>query len=386
MFVDDRFDEDKQVAIDLYLSGGRADIRSLRERPQRGWTAIRQREQNKEQTALQENRPFNRDNLNKATAALEATEGFLSPDVRIPQPVSSERTWLHHLPDGVKAVFTLASASRLIVGMANGVLENAGCMLHHRYGFPIIPGSALKGIARDAAAILGISSEQIRRIFGNDVGDSAECQGIVAFLDAWASPKPGQFDLELEVLTPHYQNYYNVAGNREAYDTEPPIPSVFPAVSSGISFEFAMILRKSTRGEILGDEVLGIATVCLKHALLHLGVGAKTAVGYGRFEVEADERPHIHVSEDLFPKPIISLSDQLRADWKGKSENTFHLKRLIRALAEIEDDAELAMLFDELMPANHLANFYSVTRYWAAFLREGGKSLLERMHRTLPRQ
>ena len=40
--------------------------------------------------------------------------------------------------------------SRLMVGMANGVMENAGLTLD-RFGLPIIPGSAVKGCARHAA-------------------------------------------------------------------------------------------------------------------------------------------------------------------------------------------------------------------------------------------
>ena len=53
------------------------------------------------------------------------------------------------LPDS--RTFTTKLCSRLIVNSAGGVLENAGLSLHRNLGYPFIPGSAVKGVARHAA-------------------------------------------------------------------------------------------------------------------------------------------------------------------------------------------------------------------------------------------
>ncbi|NQU45088.1 hypothetical protein HQ520_17525, partial [bacterium] len=45
----------------------------------------------------------------------------------------------------------MALQARLIINQAGGVLENAGLCLHRHFGFPVIPGSAVKGCARHAA-------------------------------------------------------------------------------------------------------------------------------------------------------------------------------------------------------------------------------------------
>ena len=47
--------------------------------------------------------------------------------------------------------FTLRLGGRMMVDQAGGVLENANLCLHRNLGFPMIPGSALKGIALHAA-------------------------------------------------------------------------------------------------------------------------------------------------------------------------------------------------------------------------------------------
>jgi len=93
---------------------------------------------------------------------------------------------------------------RLVVGFgAEHVLETNLC-LHRIYGFPIIPGSAVKGVTRAWAMLeesLTETDELFRRMFG-----TTERQGQVIFFDAYPTQVP---KLELDILNPHYMPYYS---------------------------------------------------------------------------------------------------------------------------------------------------------------------------------
>lgn len=201
--------------------------------------------------------------------------------------------------------FTLKLGARMMVNMAGGVLENAGLCLHRHYNCPVIPGSALKGIARHAAwcewkqlaeagktAEATDQAEAIADVFGFPTGDNAlddalggrskrdANAGSIAFLPAWTV---GAAPLGIDIVNCHHPHYYqDKDGDMEAYDTENPVPNFFIAVESGALFRFA--LRHSNR-QCHGDMEtrLSVAEKYLRRALKDTGAGAKTAAGYGWF-------------------------------------------------------------------------------------------------------
>jgi len=158
--------------------------------------------------------------------------------------------------------FSLKLMGRLLVNHSGGVLENAGLELHRNFGFPIIPGSALKGIARAACR----NPEQANRLFGDeDTKKDDSSAGKVAFLFAYPAEK---FEVVVDVLTAH--------GGK---DTQNPIPNFFPAVERGCKFYFT--LRKLPN---CSDADLAAAQQLLIKGLCDNGIGAKTAAGYGWFK------------------------------------------------------------------------------------------------------
>lgn len=375
---DSGFDEDKLVSLNLFLSEGRNDIQTLR----KGWDTKLSKQQSRQSSG----EAFNRHELDKVTAALSATQYFTSPELH-PKPVSFQRSWLRDVPEAKIQIFQLRTASRLIVGSATGTLENAGCTLHPRFGFPIIPGSALKGIALDAAASANLPSSSIVKIFGSEPNADPPARGAVCFVDAHAILDPAEIDLEADVLTPHYRDYYNRTRNLMALDEEAPNPIAFPVVRAGVLFEFVLIL--SAVDDISAEQagVLQKAADALKQGLCKNGVGARTASGYGRF---CDSNQTLHKEEmDLFPpppKPILSLEEELKAKWTGKAGNKFFLKRLIADLKSINSSETLGSVFEAVIPPEELNNFRMSNPYWSAFLREGGKAILAQLNRNLPRQ
>ncbi len=247
--------------------------------------------------------------------------------------------------------FQARNKGRLIVGLGGKDVLEVGITLHHVTGLPIIPGSALKGLAR-TYALLVIAEEQgiptlsakklkelreqkrlspleildvalmaadhqqreealmplteapvdadlqaVKRIahqldelpqarhyraaFGSQ-GKSGDC----IFYDAVIAALPDGRLFELDVMTPHFKEYYDDVNSshptfkKAPHDGQDPNPIGFVTVAAGTTFAFAVGLR--ARGE---PQVARQAADWLKQALAILGVGAKTAAGYGVFQV-----------------------------------------------------------------------------------------------------
>jgi CRISPR-associated protein Cmr6 len=80
-------------------------------------------------------------------------------------------------------------------------------------------------------------------------------------------------------MTPHYGPYYE--RSEVPGDWHSPMPIPFLTVSPGQSFVFALVPRTLSNADRTDCHT---AVEWLENALLELGAGAKTAVGYGRFE------------------------------------------------------------------------------------------------------
>ena len=189
------------------------------------------------------------------------------------------------------------AVGRMVVGLgAESVLETA-LVLHHTYGVPYIPGSALKGLAAAAAHKLlqdetwkkvdaeGKIGEAHRVLFGGQ-----ESSGFVTFHDAlWIPPaNGGRLPLDLDVMTVHHPEYYQGAEEAPPADWDSPNPVAF--LSARGSYLLAL-----TGPEEWADAALDV----LAEALKKDGIGAKTAAGYGRMTVVREAR----VAEEKAPSP-----------------------------------------------------------------------------------
>jgi len=186
--------------------------------------------------------------------------------------------------------FTLQTKTRLIVGFSGGnsVLE-VGLSLHPLYGFPIIPGSALKGVARHYCKENGINKNLITDIFGTEDDEDKEKEkkeGNVIFMDAWPEKWPEEKKSEdgiltLDIMTPHYQNYYqNKKHRKPPSDDENPVPIPFITVNRGIEFRFCILPTLRCDDESLVEKAKKYLILALKE----YGIGAKTGSSYGYFE------------------------------------------------------------------------------------------------------
>jgi CRISPR-associated protein Cmr6 len=192
---------------------------------------------------------------------------------------------------------------RMVTGVGERTnAQEIGIALHGTYGWPVIPGSTLKGVTRAWATQyldekvnwLGSgarpAADELDAMFGpppvapREASDSglrttrtraALHAGSLDVLDAFSAG--GVLSIVVDGVTPHIQAYYGEDGSPAHEQTTAPgewhnpVPSAFLAVSKG---QFAV-------------DVVGPAAHCdrfvlwCKAACDDLGVGAKTAAGYG---------------------------------------------------------------------------------------------------------
>jgi CRISPR-associated protein Cmr6 len=175
--------------------------------------------------------------------------------------------------------FTAMTEWRMVVGLGGETVLETDLTLHHLYGIPIIPGSALKGLTR--AYVTGEvhpskriedDNAEVQRIFGTQ-----KDAGTVIFFDAM--PVDGKIEIDLDIMNAHYHKYYGE--KQPPTNTENPIPITFLTVTN-TAFLFALAPRRPK--DTKGAEDVALAMGWLQSALQKYGVGGKTSAGYGYFK------------------------------------------------------------------------------------------------------
>jgi CRISPR-associated protein Cmr6 len=347
--------------------------------------------------------------------------------------------WRRHYVEALKGIaaerLTTVSATtvwRLVIGLGSNPAFEAGLQLHPLYGFPYIPGSAVRGLVRhvaeqelmdseercewltrspmpgeeeavsrflaDAAvvrALLGGLSVERLRFEGEDLGwptprellkrwtgslpedlkhlrakarqlEGEHTGGMVTFYDA--VPGVGQADLlQLDLVNPHYPDYYKNPATTPPSDDQDPIPVTFLAVKPGAAFDFAFALAPMPRSEPRdtqererSEALTGLNPDDLKQKILGWlrkgmetwGVGGKTAAGYGYMTVQGsagkaveDRLRNINKDNAATEVPLVladlsgakrkdeakKLVEQLNGRWLRKKQDQPWVQELLTA-------------------------------------------------------
>jgi CRISPR-associated protein Cmr6 len=167
---------------------------------------------------------------------------------------------------------------RVLVGWATNTVLGAGMTLHPVLGIPIVPASALKGISRNWATwALERPREELLHLFGEADHDAQ--RGDLLFLDGVPETTPV---IERDVLHALVGDYYHGS------DTPPASylsgnPVFFLTVGANSPFRFGV-------ASVSGDEQAARqGAQWLKEALQEVGVGKKSAAGYGFWVIQQDE-------------------------------------------------------------------------------------------------
>jgi len=121
------------------------------------------------------------------------------------------------------------------------------------------------------------TKDDIIKVFGpqGNISDDETSRGGVAFFDVLPIDFKG---FELEVITPHYGEYYSSNGEKPPADIYSPVPNHFLTIKAGSTFQFAF--------KILDDNGISVEKITnlIKEAGKYWGFGAKTSSGYGMFK------------------------------------------------------------------------------------------------------
>ena len=178
---------------------------------------------------------------------------------------------------------------RLIIGAEESIYETS-IRLHHIYGIPYIPASAIKGVVRSYYILENFADklkeykdkynkfeeeilfedENFKKVFG-----SQEKEGKIIFFDAFPISEP---IIKVDIMNPHYKHYYN--DGEAPTDTKNPIPINFLTIED-TTFKFFIASKESLESFKIKDKSI---EKWFKEALQNNGIGGKSAVGYGYLE------------------------------------------------------------------------------------------------------
>lgn len=238
---------------------------------------------------------------------------------------------------------------QIAVGLGNSHPLDNGMLWHPTLGVPYFQGSTVKGMAKALMEKWGADPKLIKRWFGSvnllqskhysaslfktnfgyEIDEktkeelSAQATGSFIFLDAIPT-KPVM--LVQSIMTPHYGKWYEKGDTQpllpeiQPGDWHAPIPVNFLAVENS-SMQFGVMPRLGAN--VTEDETKQLANI-IAIALEHLGIGAKTATGYGRMAVDKAEDSKLQKEHDAFKEEEVArIKEQQRN--KGKSAEQIFL-------------------------------------------------------------
>jgi CRISPR-associated protein Cmr6 len=195
--------------------------------------------------------------------------------------------WQRSLPE-LTAANDLQTVGRLIVGLGTENVLETGIRLHHTYGMPILPGSALKGLAAHYCdQTWGASEENFKwgRPYHQLLFGTTDESGCIIFHDGWFVPDSESEPLKLDVMTPHHPRWLD--GSVPPTDFDSPTPVPFLSVAGKFYVAVSWCGPREKEWQWFFDR----AAECLRNALFHWGVGGKTTSGYGRLTVPPPPPP-----------------------------------------------------------------------------------------------
>ncbi len=183
---------------------------------------------------------------------------------------------------------------RLAIGLGDKAnAHEIGMTLHGTYGWPIIPGSTIKGATAHYAWNLPGSTpdreEKFLDVFGlplppgrkprheAEEGRPKARRGRVRFLDAFADQRPVR--VRMDVLTPHAKPYHDTTNIlRDTVSVVPPAEHLQPTV-----VRFLTITGGAFSVDLVGERATDVdqAATWVETAARDEGLGAKTSAGYG---------------------------------------------------------------------------------------------------------
>lgn len=209
-----------------------------------------------------------------------------NPEVRKLYKAAFER-WKKSLPE-LTAANDLQTVGRLIVGLGTENVLETGIRLHHTFGMPILPGSALKGLtAHYCDQVWGETEPKFKKgdVYHHLLFGTTDGSGCIVFHDGWFVPDSESEPLKLDVMTPHHPKWLD--GSVPPTDFDSPTPVPFLSVAGQFHVAVSWFGPASDKSRNWTELSLSLVV----DALHNWGVGGKTTSGYGRLAVPPPPPP-----------------------------------------------------------------------------------------------
>ena len=228
------------------------------------------------------------------------------------------KRWTKMLTDYDAQTHEAKVKGRMIVGLGSESVLETSITLHHTYGVPYIPGSALKGLAASYASqrlgdVWKKGSPAFNAVFGN-----TNSAGYITFFDALYIPGSGHKGRVLypDVITVHHPKYYQEEKNVSPSDWDSPNPVPFLSATG----KYLVALAAPDLGK--DSEWIKKTFDILRLALKEMGIGAKTSSGYGRMELEEkidldspDIQDALRLKEEIDKMPDAEVSRRMQSSY-----------------------------------------------------------------------
>ncbi len=218
-------------------------------------------------------------------------------------------------PDSIN-VLDITLESSLLCGSGLEHPTEIGFSFLNPYGIPYIPGSTIKGLARNcllnnllcssSTSDREVMSENLVFLFGaaenNNFSSSfhpeanftvSTTKGHLTFLDSIPTSESDS-QMEVDILNPHFSDY--LSGKTEFPVSGTPIPVFFLVVKSNTSFSLIVLHRKHN-DTLSGQQCHEYVDKLLRQFIKSSGVGSKTSVGYGAFRINEDGKLNQYVNQ-----------------------------------------------------------------------------------------
>jgi CRISPR type III-B/RAMP module RAMP protein Cmr6 len=175
----------------------------------------------------------------------------------------------------------------MVIGLGGENVLETGLTLQHTFGTPLIPGSALKGLAAHYCdQVWGASDHKFKlgEEYHETIFGTTEDSGHIIFYDAWITPECLVDSLKPDVMTPHHGDYYSKKEGAAPTDFDDPNPITFLSIVG--SFHVAVSCDVQSED---GEKWAKLAFKMLTEGLKEWGIGGKTNTGYGRLVLEGRE-------------------------------------------------------------------------------------------------
>lgn len=262
-------------------------------------------------------------------------------------------------------ILFMKTEGRFVTGLGRPHPIENGFSWHPTLGTAYLPGTSVKGLTRAWASLWSEEKdkqEMILRILGHKDNTDPSQAGNIIFMDVIPV---GPVKLEADIMTPHYQTYYQNP-TEPAIDKDDPNPIPFLTVAKGQTFLFSFMPRVN-----VDEDDMNKVEQWLLEALEWIGAGAKTAVGYGRFKKDnirqrewmerIKEREKQKILQCLTPVQREMMEDGYYDDNHSERFMEVMTKKWLPRLEDMTDDEP-----DRKEIAEQLAKWYQKHRktYW----------------------